>query len=73
MLTFVAQVLKFGAVVILVEDKNVELADAYEGVRRLVRGCHCYCILSLPLPINVIAVTITPEKVPLLQLSSAHR
>lgn len=52
LLTFIAQVLKFGTVVILVEDEDVELADAYEGVRRLVCGRHCYCILSLPLPIK---------------------
>lgn len=53
MLTLVAQVLKFGAVVVLIQDLDVELADAYEGICRLVCSRHCYCELSLSLAIKL--------------------
>lgn len=52
-ITLVAQVFKFGAVVVFIHDLDVELADAYEGVCCLVGGRHRYCKLSLPLAIKL--------------------
>lgn len=51
-LTLVAQVLKLGAVVILVQDEDVELTDPYERLVSPVCSRHRDGVLSLTLPVE---------------------
>lgn len=51
-LTLVAQVLKLGAVVILVLDEDVELTDPYKGLLSPVCSRHRDRVLSLTLPVE---------------------
>lgn len=51
-LTLIAQILKLGAIIILVQYLDGELADAYERLLRPISGRYCNWILSLPLPVE---------------------
>lgn len=51
-LTFVAQILKLGAVIILIQYLDSELTDADERLLGPISGRYCNWILSLPLPVE---------------------
>ena len=52
-LTFISEVLKLGAVIVLIKDEDVELADSNKGVCSLVGGRHRHGIFSLLLPVEL--------------------
>lgn len=51
-LTFIAEILKLGAVIILVQYLDGELTDADERLLRPISGRYCNRVLSLPLPVE---------------------
>ena len=52
-LTLISEVLKLGAVVVVVQDEDVELADADERVSGLVGGGDRHRVLPLALPVKL--------------------
>lgn len=51
-LTLVSNVLKLGAVVVLVQDEDVELTDADQRIGGLVSGRHRHRVLPLALAVE---------------------